>query len=1086
MAQDRRQVAADSLSGATQIAPAPVPQPSLPRVNVQAADITNSPTQKMARNIRNLVGKTLADAQAVQQEADFLDGQIAAAQGEAFESLEMEGNKWMMTGYRSVKAQTLTANMLAAQEQLIRQSDFEMDPDSYRQTLTARFEQQLEGLDPQTARMVREQYAENHVPRLVASQTSAHMQYEEQQSFDATAQSIHMLSMDDSQTEAFVANALGVGGTAGLSEKRRQGAVTQGVIEAFYLGNPQAYAKLKEHGVIDSLPVDHQQRIEKAQSAYQQRKRQEFNAEFEAELSVVREKAESGEYPPTQVTAWMTDLYAKYGMSITGVEQKAAYATAAQASELYEQGNAVLYSNAVKTGDFDAVLALSTEAMIWHESRGNPYAVGPVVTSGMNAGDRALGDAQVMPLTLGDPGYGVEPAKNYSPKELSRVGRDYWRAMLMGSAGHKSLPWAQGDVEAAAVAYNAGPANAIKWIKAGRDYSVLPDRKQTEPYAKGILERTTGKTNTMSAEYRLQNAQQMQAEVDKQLGLENYEDFVTQTEALNTAFAAPGSDMTPDEYRQEYNKLTAEFEIERSKGMIDHVAGTMRQVSEQRDQWAADVQDEKLRNAIAAQELTDFARMTEYEAQMLSPDLSIEDKMQLGEQLLQQTQEDYIKLGVPLYEQPLQQVIKAIKNAGNAAHKRHTEQLATNAEMDRAEATGTVAELPGKENAEYWAKTRNHKNQQAADHSAQAGYNQEQQRNLAASLHYDSWVRAGQVDPQQAAVNTASLRGSLVAEDGNPSPQVVDTVLQYKELRDAHPHIAKSYFKDETTRETANALISLGAGDPAEGIRVLQAKKQEGTFGKFNKELTKEESIAQGTDAAIDARNRERVSGFEAWWFDMDSSVRHNVTSAENAARKEAAENTLGPWIADEIDRLQEVTDMPPEALLDSAAENVLRDSSFLGNGIVRFPPGKDFLTQALGPKAAEQFRTRRGIDEDILSKYIRENPDNVPGLDAFTDFAGFAEKGSGVHNLFAAGLAALHDYSLGLATGQEVSSPLGPREAAEARRKGIRPYEATVIGSDLYVVGWLADGTTSPPIRIDLRAAGRHWLADEDYIYNR
>jgi hypothetical protein len=43
-----------------------------------------------------------------------------------------------------------------------------------------------------------------------------------------------------------------------------------------------------------------------------------------------------------------------------------------------------------------------------------------------------------------------------------------------------------GDVEAAAIAYNAGMGNADKWLKAGRDYSVLPRRGETEPYATGI------------------------------------------------------------------------------------------------------------------------------------------------------------------------------------------------------------------------------------------------------------------------------------------------------------------------------------------------------------------------------------------------------------------------------------------------------------------------------------------------------------------------------------------------------------------------------------------------------------------------
>lgn len=117
------------------------------------------------------------------------------------------------------------------------------------------------------------------------------------------------------------------------------------------------------------------------------------------------------------------------------------------------------------------------DAVIWHESRGRNVQ-GPVITAGANKGDRAQGASQVMPLTLRDPGFGVTPARDNSPEEVERVGREYRDAMTARY---------NGDLEAAAIAYNAGPGNADKWLAAGRDYAVLPQREQTEPYAKGIV-----------------------------------------------------------------------------------------------------------------------------------------------------------------------------------------------------------------------------------------------------------------------------------------------------------------------------------------------------------------------------------------------------------------------------------------------------------------------------------------------------------------------------------------------------------------------------------------------------------------------
>ena len=119
-------------------------------------------------------------------------------------------------------------------------------------------------------------------------------------------------------------------------------------------------------------------------------------------------------------------------------------------------------------------------AVMMAESGGRDVQ-GPVVTGGANAGHRAQGRMQVMPKTAQDPGFGVRPLDPNAADpnaEMARVGRDYLDAMLQRYGG---------DMEAAAIAYNAGPANADRWLEAGRDYSVLPDRAQTEQYVQRVM-----------------------------------------------------------------------------------------------------------------------------------------------------------------------------------------------------------------------------------------------------------------------------------------------------------------------------------------------------------------------------------------------------------------------------------------------------------------------------------------------------------------------------------------------------------------------------------------------------------------------
>ena len=82
----------------------------------------------------------------------------------------------------------------------------------------------------------------------------------------------------------------------------------------------------------------------------------------------------------------------------------------------------------------------------------------------------AQGEMQVMPRTQRDPGFGVAPARQGSPEDIARVGRDYLKAMVDR----------YGNREHALVAYNWGPGNADKWIASGANPAKLP--KETRDY----------------------------------------------------------------------------------------------------------------------------------------------------------------------------------------------------------------------------------------------------------------------------------------------------------------------------------------------------------------------------------------------------------------------------------------------------------------------------------------------------------------------------------------------------------------------------------------------------------------------------
>ena len=130
-----------------------------------------------------------------------------------------------------------------------------------------------------------------------------------------------------------------------------------------------------------------------------------------------------------------------------------------------------------RTAKFD--LNALTATVMQAESQGKRYdKSGKLLTS--KAG--ALGEMQVMPKTITDPGFGVKPAKDTSADEIARVGRDYLAAMVNRYGG---------DVDTALVAYNWGPGNADKWVKKGKNFGALP--KETQNYVTFIQGKLGGK-----------------------------------------------------------------------------------------------------------------------------------------------------------------------------------------------------------------------------------------------------------------------------------------------------------------------------------------------------------------------------------------------------------------------------------------------------------------------------------------------------------------------------------------------------------------------------------------------------------------
>jgi hypothetical protein len=134
----------------------------------------------------------------------------------------------------------------------------------------------------------------------------------------------------------------------------------------------------------------------------------------------------------------------------------------------FADGGGVSGDDFLMGGDeYDDLARAMRPDVIRAESGGDPSVVSP-------KGARGL--MQIMPETAREPGYGVRPLQDNSDAENVRFGTDYLAAMLRKY---------KGDKQAAAVAYNGGPARGDNWLKSGRNDAAIP--RESADYYKKVL-----------------------------------------------------------------------------------------------------------------------------------------------------------------------------------------------------------------------------------------------------------------------------------------------------------------------------------------------------------------------------------------------------------------------------------------------------------------------------------------------------------------------------------------------------------------------------------------------------------------------
>ena len=1043
----RRQETADSLAGAAQVQPTTRSAPSISGSANRAAPM-NSFTSQTLKSVQGWSSKKVNEAVSAKRQRSDMEGQVAFQQGKTFDEVEMTGDKFALNGYRVMQAQTASASVLAQQQQAIKDGGYEDDPDTFRNNYGEAVEASLKGLDPTTATMVRETMT-RQMPGLVQQHMTGHLAHQENKAFSALAQSINIMSKDDSADADLIMNAVGgeFAPSAGLSDARRTAAVVEGITQAFQEGNPKAYAKLVKAGALDDLSSGQRNSIASAEAAFTRQKSEQVDKDWIGVEASIIDSAASGEMSGPEALDAYVLAAENYGQQISATTGKAIYLSAEQARRYHEQGDSVLIEAATLRGDWQAYAAITEPMMVHMESGGDPNAVSP---------KGARGTHQVMKDTIADPGYGIKPADITDPQDVARVGKEYWRTMISGKAsGYPGINWEPMDLEAAAIAYNAGPANAKKWIDAGRDYSVLPKREETEPYAKGILARAKG-AGAIPPRERLAKAKAIKDAIIEQSNMIAYEAYMVNQTVLDEKLTT--GELTDAEYFKQSNDIRHRLGVDRTKAITGHVI----------DQMAA-VHATALKDADAAtMELAD-ARAAEL-TNAFEAEMSIEG--QSPEFYQRATQEHIAKLATLYTEQGIVMAdfnySGIVDHATKQLHKSldaHSEWSTGQVRIARAIETDTVDKLP-KELQERAFEDMTEEVGQAVSNMVTSNppkgpINLDKfAADATKQALEENYLSMGMVDPRVKDESSQAISGELVNGNGEINTRAMNVIQSYARMKRQDPAVAKTMF-DSSSLLIAEGVISAAGGINApiqDGmVRWEQSKAKVGNFELNDPKMLDE--TRKKIKSAVDGRfgfggivRRADVGIVQAIFGDAQlGDIFHRSDADEDYLRSEETSDRLQNWIEVETMRLAKLQPgADPKYLVDLAVQRVTANTDFVGGEFVNMNEGYGIRTQLFGSEV------RKYDKADIANEVIT---DHLRSLAKDPNYSFLKE---------ASFLQALNPF------GKDIDSV---SDVLDAKVTGLRPFKISSInGRDTFVQVLLQTGGYSEGIELNLPTIGAEY----------
>ncbi len=960
----RRNGAQDSLAGHKDMQPVTIQGPGVqnPR-GIRTPD--TSYQSRIANQLSQWSAGKLAEAVGKQQQKSILDGQMAYQQGKAREDLEMAGDKWALEGYALMDAQTISSSLLAAQREQIAQVGYTLSEDEFRTQFTNRLDAMLEGKDPRTADLVREQMA-NQMPTLVADHTAAHYRHLEDQSYQSLERSIDVVSRDPTATEQLVDFARGDAGSpsSGLSPERRQAATVSGVVRAFDNDNPLAYSALAKEGLLgDNLTSAEQNAIRAAQKRFEQRRRSEYDQElFNGEQALMR-KVERGEIEPSKAVEELSVLYADHDINMTAAEAGSIYNNALNTSRQADVTRGMLIEEAGLRGDLDTQANIIMDSLIGTESGGKADAFRTNIDGRSFAGLVQMGAARLTDYALSTGNRQLTPAQYAAlpASEQKAIARWHFKDLIQeaqatGAIGSKINGVTVTLSGLVAVAHLGGAGGMRRFVETNGQYNPADElgttlTKYLDVHGSGERE------EHMSANRRLQLASNRLDQTRERLAIETYEQVAPVLADLDDQFRR--GELTERAWKYAREMTYDTYGQARSRADVNHEINTVRAVDAEVAAEATRTTNTQYKLDLEAAQAKLVAPRLAWEEVMENPASTPEAIREATDAYVTTRSSVFSEHGIAPIDQSRGKVSEEIITTTKEAMDRHVKWQGEQAEIDAAVANGYLGRLPKnlqsrafeqfeKETVEMYQNAVSSKqiDPEAANASIARDFN-------------TFFAQAGVVDPKVAMRMSAAVLGQLVDSEGNPNPNVVDAISQYAQVKALNPSAAETMLDPEALVRAEAALSR--ADDPSllgEAVRNLGMELSNSPLIQNSDEYMSRTDVQSSIDREVSNYLETRDIGILHAIWQNDATLDQYFDTGTSASDRLVSQETrdmIHNEVAVETARLQRISpNIKPRDLVAKAAERVSARTEMIGGDVVTIPSGQSFGEKFFGGRAQD------------------------------------------------------------------------------------------------------------------------------------